>query len=327
MATPNRGDKEFIFNVYLKERPQILNQALKLDLSDILLEKYYNGLKIDIYSQDKILAREVLIESTLGQSNGYHQEKLLKMLTSMSEGTVAYLAVNFQDKHIKELKNYVMQLGKPVQLYLVQINSEILPELTDLDRQNSLLIFDHLYWLDNVQNVLQHLVDHVQHPYFRDLRPKTIKPTPAPDLNTREGINQQLLIELRRQIPEYLVFHREKHQLDLCILNFGGGMAGIGYFLSAEDRYGKAFLELRFDHDKEDWYKHFERFQDYYCKEIGNELEFHKSSRTIGYYFKPFPDPNVTISTLVKVFRDFLELFTFYVELGRALISKEKIGV
>ena len=72
-----------------------------------------------------------------------------------------------------------MQLGKPVQLYLVQINPAVVAELTDLDRQNELLVYDHLYWLDNVPNILQ-VVDHVQHPYYRDLRPKNIKSTPHP---------------------------------------------------------------------------------------------------------------------------------------------------
>ena len=140
------GDREFIFNLYLKERPHLLNQVLNVDLSTILLEKYYEGgSKIDIYSMDRNLGREVLIEATLGQSNGYHQDKLLKMLSIIKEGTIGYIAVNFQNKHIEELKEYTMQLGKPVQLYLVQINPEVLAELTDLDRQNALLVYEHLY--------------------------------------------------------------------------------------------------------------------------------------------------------------------------------------
>ena len=174
-----KGDKEFIFNLYLKERPQILNSVLNMDLDNILLERYFEGLKIDLYSLDKKLGREMLMETWLGQSNQYHQDKILKILSSMNEGTVVYLCINFQTKHVNQLKEHVIQLGKPIQLFFVQINPEIIHELTDLDRQNALLIYEHLYWLDNVPNVLQ-VVDHVQHPYYRDLRPKNIKSTPHP---------------------------------------------------------------------------------------------------------------------------------------------------
>lgn len=325
-STIVKGDKEFIFNLFLKERPQILHTVLNMDLDNILLERYYEGLKLDLYSLDKKLGREILMETWLGQSNQYHQDKILKILTVMNEGTVVYLCINFQTKHVNQLKEHVIQLGKPVQLFFVQINPDIIHELADLDRQNALLIYEHLYWLNNVPKVLQ-VVDHVAHPYYQDLRPKNIKPTPSPDLTTREGINQQLLQELRRQIPEFLVFHREKHQMDLRILNFGGGMAGVGFFLSTEDRYNRAFLELRFEQDKADWYQHFARNQEYYRREMGDQLEFHKNARIIGYYFKPYANPLVTINELVRVFRDFLEFFTFYLELGRALVqNKEKKG-
>jgi hypothetical protein len=320
-----KGDKEFIFNLYLKEHPQILNQALNLELDGILLEQYYEGgLKVDLYSKDKKLGREVLMETWLGQTNGYHQDKIMKLSTALNEGTIVYLATSYQEKHVQQLKEYIQQLGKPIQLYLLLINPEVMVELTELNRLNSLLVYHHLFWLDNVESPLK-IKELIQHPYYQDLRPKTIKPTPPFDLTTREGRNRQLLSELRRQIPEFLVFHREKHHIDLLVLNFGGGMAGIGYFLSLADRYEKAFLELRFEQDKADWYQHFARFENYYRKEIGDKLEFHKSTRTIGYYFTPFQDAHDTIAELVKTFHEFLEFFTFYVELGKGMIHREQI--
>ena len=103
-------------------------------------------------------------------------------------------------------------------------------------------------------------------------------------------------------------------------------MAGVGFFLSTADRYNRAFLELRFEPDKADWYQHFARHEEYYRREMGDRLEFHKNAKIIGYYFEPHTNPVETISELVRVFRDFLELFTFYLELGRALVSKDKNG-
>jgi len=52
-----------------------------MDLDNILLEQYYEGLKIDLYSLDKKLGREMLMETWLGQSNQYHQDKILKILS------------------------------------------------------------------------------------------------------------------------------------------------------------------------------------------------------------------------------------------------------
>ncbi len=325
-TTVVKGDKEFIFNLYLKEHPQILRNALNLDLDGILLERYYEGLKLDMYAQDLRLGREVLMETTLGQSNQAHQDKLFKMLTTMKEGSAVYLSTCFQKKHVHQLRDFVIQeLGKPIQLYLVLIDPEVIIYLTELNRLNSLLVYQHLFLIDNVVTPLK-IMELIQHPYYQELRPKTVKPTPPPDIATREGMNQQLLTELKKKIPSFFPFQRQKHNTELRMLNFGAGMAGIGYFLSLEDRYGKAFLELRFEPDKADWYQHFARFENYYIKEMGNNLEFHKSTRTIGYYFSPFRDSDDTIAEMVKVFHWFLEYFTFYVELGKGMIHREQIS-
>ena len=56
-STIVKGDKEFIFNLFLKERPQILHTVLNMDLDNILLEQYFEGLKLDLYSLDKKLGR------------------------------------------------------------------------------------------------------------------------------------------------------------------------------------------------------------------------------------------------------------------------------
>ena len=309
------SEKEFIFHLYLKTRKEKLEQVLGARLSHIQLEQPIDTLQdrsrsgnaekkkpVDMYAIDS-LGTPVLVESVLARSNGAHQEAVLQLIDYLDAGRVVYQALSFQDKHVTELRNVVETSGKPICLYLVEIDQGVLQPIQELDGLNKLDVWDNLSLVDSVAQPLR-LVEKVESQRFQG-----IQPVPIPDgiydySVCREALNQFMIKELERCIPEFFGFHRGKSRLENSVMCFGAGASDLMYHCSSCDSRGYAFVELRFG-NREDLYHLISSKPR--LLEANIDKRVYARDNTVGVQFRGLEDPRANVRQIVKTFRAMIE--------------------
>ena len=129
----------------------------------------------------------------------------------------------------------------------------------------------------------------------------------------RHGINDFLLISLRKRVPYYLTLHREKHRLDSNrITVIGGGTSGVNYHICVRDRYDRAFIQLRFSESKKVIYDELRGKEYEIKKDIEEPLEFEDKINSISFYVDDTKDIKKTIDRITKVFEKYILNFTNY---------------
>lgn len=308
----NGSEKEFIFSLYLKENISILEKELNLNLVGVELETKYAGLKIDMYGIEQDLGIEVFVENLLLKSDYSHQYRLLKLIEAIDKGIIIYQAVGFKDKHVKQLRDKILNSGKEINLYFVTINPELFQWIDLLNCQtHKLRVFESLDLLKQIFNPIQ-LQEDIS--IIKRIKGnKEYKVKEEWDFTKREDINNYLLERLRKQIPYFLPFHRRKSNLDtLRIIPCGGfGKSGVSLMISVEDMYHRAFVELRFREFSPSIYYKIKKKEEKVKKLIGEELIFMDEKHTISYSFKS-KGKNVkeTVHRLVEIAEKFILAFS-----------------
>ncbi|WP_031537534.1 hypothetical protein [Bacillus sp. MB2021] len=306
----NGSEREFIFSLYLKENLSILEKELNLNLAGVELETKYAGLKIDMYGIEQDLGVEVFIENVLLKSDYSHQYRLLKLIEAIDTGIIIYQAVAFKEKHIKQLRDKIMDSGKEINLYFVTINPDLFQGIELLNSEtHKLRVYENLHILSDVSNPIQIRQD------ISIVRPikdsKIFKEKINWDFTKREDINLYLLKQLREKVPYFLSFQRQKSNLEtLRIIPCGFGKSGVSLMLTVEDMRHRAFVELRFKEDTPPIYFKIKEKKEKARKIIGEELEFLDDKHTISYRFKPYEDVRETVKCLVQIAECFIRTFS-----------------
>jgi hypothetical protein len=303
----NGSEREFIFTLYQKENISILEKELNLKLTGMVLEPKYVGLKLDMYGIERESNAEVFVENVLSKSDTSHQTRLLRLIKNLNKGIVIYQAIGFKDKHIRELRNAVS--GKEVNLFFVQINSDLIAPLQKLNSQiHKLKIFENLKVLNEIPNPIKLLEDiSIIRPIKGD---KVFNEKVDWDFSKRGDVNNYLLEQLRLRIPYYLPFQRHKSNIDtLRLLQFGGGKSGISLVLSINSR-NRALVELRFSENSPVIYHAIKEKEQIARDRIGKELMFIDGKHTIAFHFTPYPDVRETVDRLVTITERFIQAFS-----------------
>ncbi|GLG01213.1 hypothetical protein Alches_12520 [Alicyclobacillus hesperidum subsp. aegles] len=295
------SEREFIFSLYLKEHKSILEDVMGRGMTNPLLESYWQGYKLDLFGYDRAMGTPVIAELWLGKSDTYHQERLLKLIDVLDEGTMLlYLAFAFQVAHVRELEQRVGSSGKPIKLLLVRITDEIMEPLQKLNSMHKLEVYGSLGLLREVPNLLR-VVQTVEHPLYRRLIPKPIPTNQAFDFKKRVDVNRYLLYRLREAVPNFLPLQREKHFVgDNATLILGGGRTGIQFYISARNRRNLAFVELRFDEANRELFQLFVAKPWILREKIDERVKVQKN--TISYHFKVLDSVEATVDELVRIF-------------------------
>lgn len=303
-----RTEKETYFNLYLKRRKRLLEKALGMKLSGLVLEKYWDGMKLDLFSLGENLGRPVMMETWLAKSNAYHQRKLLSMVDSLDEGDVVYLTPEFQSEHMAELTAKVRKSPKPLCISFLRVNETVNTHLARLEELNRLDVYGNLLdELDAVKPMLE-LVERVESPTYVDIMPRAIQNCVDMDFQNRATVNRYLIDQLRRHVPDFIPVHHEKHRVENHILTYGGGVTGVQYFLTPQDSRGIAFVELRFEANRRALFDYFRGLRAELRQKIDGNVVFQDG--VIAVRFRPYPDVRRTVSELVAVFRDMVKTIT-----------------
>lgn len=308
------SEKEFIFHLYLKTRKERLEQVLRERLCHIQLEQPIDAppdrsrsgnrekkKPVDMYAIDG-LGLPMLVESVLARSNGAHQEAVLRLIDYLDAGRVVYQALSFQDKHVTDLRKVVETSDKPICLYLIEIGEGVLKPIEELDGLNKLDVWDSLSLVDSVPQPLR-LVEKVESPQFHG-----IQPVPIPDgiydySVCREALNQFMIKEFERCIPEFFPFHRGKSRLENRVVTFGAGAGDLMYHCSACDSRGYGFVELRFG-NRSDLYNLIVSKPRLLEAKIDKRV--YVRDNTVGVQFRASSDPMANVREIVRIFRVFI---------------------
>jgi len=301
------SEKEFILSLSLQQNKGILEKELGFTLENMQLEKHYPGMKIDMYGFDNT-GNEVFVENVLLKSNTTHQKKVLKIINMIEKGSVVYLAYDFQEHHIKELQQTILKSGKSINLYLIKLNPNILNPLEMLNRMHKLKIYENLHLL-NITNPIQFLE--------KDSIVKPIQGTKIErkekryNFESRKDANEYLLETLRKRIPYFLPFHRQKANLDsIRVISFGAGRSDCNYFVSLSDRRNMAFVELRFSENTSKIYNAIKEKEVLVKERIGEKVVFKDNSILVE--FKPLKSVEDTVEELVDIFEKMIIAFSNY---------------
>lgn len=320
----NGSEREFIFSLYLKENLSILEKELNLKLTGVELESKYAGLKIDMFAIELESGAEVFVENVLLKSDYSHQYRLLKLIEAIDKGVIIYQAVAFKEKYVKQLRDKVMDSGKDINLYFVTINPDLFQGIDLLNSgTHKLKVFENLHILNEISNPIQLLKDiSIIHPIHGN---KEYREKYNWDFTKREDVNNYLLKQLRKKVPYFLSFQRQKSNLDsLRIIPCGFGKSGISLMLTVEDIRHRAFVELRFKEDTPPIYFKIKEKKVKARKIIGEELEFLDDTCTIAYRFRSYEDVYETVERLVQIAERFILTFSNDVLYGEEKLDSWK---
>lgn len=306
----NASEREFIFSLFEKEHPNILEKELNLKLAGLELEPKYLGLKLDMYGIEQDLGVEVFVENVLLKSDNSHQLRLLKLIEEIDKGIIIYQALGFHEKHVKQLREAVLSTNKEINLFFVKINSELLNPLDVLNCQtHKLKVYQNLDILKKVPTPVE-LLEEIS--IIRSIKGSKVHNEKIErDFTKREDVNNYLLKRLKESIPYFLPFQRCKCNLDTRVISCGFGKSGVSLMLTVEDMYRRAFVKLRFTEFSPPIYYKIKTREEKAREIIGEELEFLDNKHTISYSFKS-KGKNVeeTVDRLVEVAEKFIQGFS-----------------
>jgi len=296
------SEREFIFSLYLKEHKSILEDVIGRGLTDLLLESYWQGYKLDLLGYDKLIGVPIIAELLLGTTGGYHQDKFLSLMKTVDEGVLLYIALGFQIQHVRELEKQVGSSDRPIKLLLVRISDQVKEPLERLNSMHKLEVYNSLGLLDEVTNPLR-IVTTIEHPRYKLLSPKPVPNNHDFDFSKRADVNRYLLYRLRDAVPNFLSLQREKHFVEEkpnSTIMLGGGRTGVQFFISARNRRNQAFVELRFDENNTELFRLFAMKPWLLREKIDERVKV--GDNAIGCYFKVCDTIEATLDELTLIF-------------------------
>lgn len=306
----NHSMKEAILGLYLKERPNIIAEALGFEVHYIALEQRIGNFHVDVKAVDKKRRIPLLFELQVTPANKTYLNRVKKMIISTQEGVVVWIAHSFDEGILNELQLWLKEKQPTyTDFYAISLKEGTITILQQLNDMYKLDIYDNLHLLDEVEPLLSIVLQSkripMNHCSHQSIEPIKLNPKITQDLK------RALLLWLREKLPFYLNLHYDKkmNQYD-HLLTIGAGKYGVAYRCSATDRRGKAFVELYFDKCRTKEYEAFKLLKDQLRKEIHPELTFDK--RRIGVYFEPADTYVETFGKIAEIFDNMIKTFSPY---------------
>lgn len=237
----NGSIKEFILSLIIKNNPEIISPLIDGDFCFQELEK--RGLYIDIYGLERKRRIPVYMENQVNVSDPIHFKKVKRIIDSVEEGIIIWIAERFVDKYVDDLYNYLnFEIAKPIDFYAVTFNQDYLEQINEL---NQMTQFEAWQFISNgsINLPLLTVFDSVKiipNNYIG----KGIEEDDDVNLVSIKGRNKYLQQKLRERIPFLINLHRER-KLDNRYIIVGAGRTDIEFSISVEDGWDRAFIKLR----------------------------------------------------------------------------------
>lgn len=275
------NQREAIMTLYLKKYKAVIEGQIGFELSNIELERSSGGKRIDLYAVNKHRRLEVFVEVQVTASDRIHLERHLnEIILSQSEGIVVWVAAEF--------------------------NKGILPLLEQLDALYKLDIWNNLDLINQVEQPLKLVEKFEQIPKMHVGKTRTSEQY---DLTRLDDVKLYVLDQLRERISFFPNVHKAKKHLESNRrIIFGGGRDGINYCCSVNDVRNRAFVALHFSSNCKQLYNQFLTECDSIREQVHPDIVF--QDRTIGLYFKPLSELDLTIARTAEILKKMIFYFT-----------------
>lgn len=244
----NGSIKEFIFNLILMKNPSLLSLYINGEYQFIELEQYYQQMYIDMYGWQEKNNVPIYVETQLTSSDPSHLEKVKRIIETINEGIVIWIAPEFNEEHVEKLYSLLhFRMAKPINLLTVTFNESYLPYIDQLDQRPQIEIWNKI----STQQILLPVMD--LHRAIEIIPPtyQGVNESDAADaVTTIKGANKYFLQCLKHKVPFYLNAHRSKANLTNRQIVFGAGRAGLDFVVCLDDLRGNCFIKLRISNDK-----------------------------------------------------------------------------
>lgn len=298
-----KSNSEFFFNLYQKLNKELLEEILDEELDVLLLEKYYLGQKIDLYSKVKGTTTGVFVESMLQKADKRHLDFLLKLIDNIEDNAIiVFQAQAFSDKILEKILNKIRKSGKKIDLYAIKIDKYVIKEITELNEIHFLKVIDEIHEIkvSNPFNIVEKYVS------IREHKPE--EKVEKQKISKVERRNQILIEEIRKRTHYFPTVFREKRCLDNRILSYSAGKSDVNYFISVEDRNRDSFVSIQFSKDTEDIYNEIKKMRKNFSEKIRFNVNFDDSSLIIRTDIHSRQHIYKTIDDIAQIF----ERFVFY---------------
>ncbi|MBO2945637.1 hypothetical protein JJQ72_16785 [Paenibacillus sp. F411] len=291
--------------MFLLKHPQYLESLIGQKLEQTEAEVPIGRRKVDLYAVNLSRRLPIFIESQVNPSDKRHLMKVLEIIDATSEGTIVWLASDFQQCHLEEVIGYMKsQKHKYIDFFALRLTQEAIKRSSEVNK---------LYKLDVWNNL--HRIGSSQYPPLETYYAYSQVPSAhtgraiakvSYDFERVEDVKQYMLEKFRIHIP-YLtnVWKSKKHNSNDCQLSIGGGRGGVNFKVSARNKYGHASIYLHFEECQKKLYHTFESRITELQKDIHPLLK--AEIRKIGVSFKPDSDLDTTIIKLSQLFDKMLK--------------------
>lgn len=306
----NGSNKEAVFCWALLKYPNILKRALQLPLAKMELEKKVNGKDIDIYAIDKNRNLNVLVEVQLTKAHSTYVKRMKEMIALNPDSVLVWIASEFDENHIRDMEDYINENARNVDFYAIEIDPNVLLILKELNELYKLEIYDELYRIREMGNVIN--VRYIKKQIPEHFTGQASHVELDFDFTKIEDVKSALLQVLRERMPYLLnLYYNKKAYNSNPALNIGAGVFGLSYKCCISDRSGLAFVELYFDISKIEWYEKFQTLKRQMTERISKNIKI--TDRKIGVYFEPLDTYEETFEMIAKLFERFLLFFSPYI--------------
>lgn len=237
----NGSTKEFILSLIIKNNPHIINPLIEGEFCFRELEK--RGMYVDVYGLESKRKLPVFMENQLNVSDPIHYKKVKRIIDSIEEGIVIWIAERFVDKYVDDIYNYLnFEIAKPIDFIAVTINQDYLVQINELNQMTQ---------FEAWQYISKGLIDLPVLSVFDSAKVipngfigKDLEDDNEANLLSIKGRNKYLQQKLREKIPFLFNLHRSR-KLENRQFIVGAGRTDIEFTVSVEDGWGRAFIKLR----------------------------------------------------------------------------------
>lgn len=278
----DNSDKEFYYALYHKFNPGRLESILNVKLSEIELDKNFNGRKIDLYSATED-GRELFMELQLNQSDNVHLEQILKIVENEDINNILLVwgAIEFRDDMLKIVEEKINKSGRNICFTALRLNEKITDYLSILNDTFITKVVDKLNILDGVEN--HFTIKAIYYRLQNEDKPVCCKKQDEDiDLSKKEYVIKYLLSQLRRQVWYYPSLHRDKN-LTNHIIVLAGGKSDINYFIGL-NRKNMLYVEIKFGEKRKDIFELLLQDKEKVYDRLDYMAEFDVENRKIGTY-------------------------------------------
>lgn len=243
--------KEKIYAVYLAKNKEIIEKVIRVNLKNLELEKNFENRRVDIYGISEDEKIEVFIELQLTKADRIHYEQIKKIIENVSDGDlkiIAWLAIEFDNDLLEELKEEIKTANKNIELVIIKINEKLIEKLEDLDALDDFSIVDNLEIINKIDNQFQVVYKY----YFYDATKDIYHYVSFKVINKEENEKIKFLkkvIEMIRKESYYFlpVYHAKNIAGNKIV--YGAGITSVIIQVGI-DRWDVLYVEVVFDEQK-----------------------------------------------------------------------------